>query len=542
DAQVNSPTWLAADDDGDGLSNGAELAAGTNPFKPNSTLQVATVTSNSTTVSLTFPTISQKLYTAQATASLNPLNWQPVSGVSAVGNGNPKTLVCLKSAGSFFRVVVQDQSTPGDQVADWAKIILGYAPGSSIASQSIYDHTSLANALASQNVVTVGATDPYAIQPPDSVTPASDPGVITFTRSGYQSFNSITVPIQKTGTAVEATDYATLPNSVTFPPWVNSVTLNVTPLYNANRNNSTTLTVTAQAGGGYSLGASTSASVTIYPGTVAGAANGTGLAAQYFAGSSASYTNGASLGVATASYTFTPTSSTTGNVVVTYTGAPAVPFAVGSPVTLTFSTGPLFLSTNSYYNGAYNITAVGANTFTIPVSVNGVTLAGAGSGNVTVNPFAAPTNASNFGGLAVTYNYTKLTTTTGTAVISYTGTPSTPFAVNGTATLQFTSGNLFTGSAVGVYDKTHTIAAVTGGTGSGTLTVNITGTAVPNTGTGNASVTPFTAPVVTRVDPTVDFLWGSGQPSNASLQTGTNNNWAARWDGYLVPPTNGTYT
>lgn len=547
DAQLNSPAWLAADDDGDGLSNGAELAAGTNPFKPNSTLQVATVTTNTTSVSLTFPSIQQKLYTAQATASLNPLNWQPVSGVSVVGDGTSKTLVCPKTAGAFFRVVVQDQSTANDQVSDWAKIILGYATGTSISSQSIYNHTTLANALAAQNTVTVSATNPYAIQPPDNVTAASSTGVITFSRSGFQSFSTITIPIQKSGSAVEGTDYATLPSSVTMPPWVNSVTLTVTPLYNPTRTGSATLTVTAQAGANYSLGSATTASVTIYPGTVAGAATGTGLTGQYFAGSNANYTNGATLGAATASYTFTPTpgSSTTGNVVVTYTGAPAVPYAVGSPITLTFSSGPLFLSSNNYYNGTYNITAVGTNTFTIPVSVNGVTLAGSGSGSVSVNPFAAPTNASNFGGLGVTYTYTK-GTNTGTAVITYSSAtpPAVPFAVGGTVTLQFTSGTLFTGSAVGVYDGNYTITAVTGGGTSGTLTVGLTGTALPasQTTSANATLAPFNAPVLTRVDPTVDFLWGSGQPSNASLQTATNNNWSARWDGYLVPPTSGTYT
>jgi uncharacterized protein (DUF1800 family) len=539
DAQVNSSTWLAADDDGDGLSNGAELAAGTNPFKPNSTLQVATVTSNSTTVSMAFPTINKKLYTAQATASLNPLNWQPVAGISVVGDGTSKTLVVPKTAGAFFRVVVQDQSTASDQVADWAKQILGYAPGSSISSQSIYDHISLANALAAQNVVTVSATDPSVTQPGDSVTPPSDLGIITFTRSGYQLFSSITVPILKSGTAIEGTDYAALPNSVTFPPWVSSVTLNITPLFNPSRTNSTTVNVTAQAGGGYTLGAATSASTTIYPAAVA---NGTGLSGAYFGGASASYTNGAGLGVITANYTFTPTSSTTGNAVVTYTGAPAVPFAVGTPVTLTFTTGPLFLSSNNFYNGTYNITAIGTNTFTVPITVNGVTMAGAGSGNVTVNPFSAPTNASNFGGIAVTYSYTKLTTTTGTAVISYNGTPATPFAVNGTATLQFTSGNLFSGSAAGVYDGTYSITAVSGGTGSGTLTVSITGPAVPSTGTGNATLTPFNAPAITRVDPTVDFIWGTQQPTNTSLQTATNNNWAGRWDSFLNPTTTGTYT
>ena len=35
--------WLAGDDDGDGLTNGEEMAAGTNPFSPNSTVKVSSV-------------------------------------------------------------------------------------------------------------------------------------------------------------------------------------------------------------------------------------------------------------------------------------------------------------------------------------------------------------------------------------------------------------------------------------------------------------------------------------------------------------------
>src|SRR5438128_1641167 len=56
DAQINSSTWLAADDDGDGISNGAEIAAGTNPFQAGSTLNVTNVTVDATQIHMTFPT------------------------------------------------------------------------------------------------------------------------------------------------------------------------------------------------------------------------------------------------------------------------------------------------------------------------------------------------------------------------------------------------------------------------------------------------------------------------------------------------------
>src|SRR5215217_7193770 len=50
--QASDPVFLAADNDGDGYSNQAELDAGTNPFDRNSTLRVTTFTQTATTVSL----------------------------------------------------------------------------------------------------------------------------------------------------------------------------------------------------------------------------------------------------------------------------------------------------------------------------------------------------------------------------------------------------------------------------------------------------------------------------------------------------------
>ncbi len=54
DAQVNNEAWLAADDDGDGLTNGAELTAGTNPSRADSTLAISALTADPAFAHLTF--------------------------------------------------------------------------------------------------------------------------------------------------------------------------------------------------------------------------------------------------------------------------------------------------------------------------------------------------------------------------------------------------------------------------------------------------------------------------------------------------------
>src|SRR6476659_3497870 len=46
DAQMANPAWLNADDDGDGIKNGAEIAAGTNPFSNTSTIKINSIVKN----------------------------------------------------------------------------------------------------------------------------------------------------------------------------------------------------------------------------------------------------------------------------------------------------------------------------------------------------------------------------------------------------------------------------------------------------------------------------------------------------------------
>ena len=282
-AQVNDPTWLARDDDGDGLSNGAELAAGTNPFSPASSLSVSSTGLSGGNASLSFASVAGKLYTLQSTSTLtDPTTWTTVSAVTPVsGDGTPKTFTVVQgTAATFYRVVVQDQDTDGDGVSNWAEIVTGFDPTTAHTHGATEDdHTALVNDLAQENVVTVAATKATATQPANTSTVATDTATITITRGGTLHFSAITVPLSWGGTAVAGVDYAALPTSVTFPVKVGVITLTVTPLANANRLTGATVTAVAMPGGGYTIGSAHAASAVISP---AGNTNGTGLTGYYW--------------------------------------------------------------------------------------------------------------------------------------------------------------------------------------------------------------------------------------------------------------------
>ncbi len=432
DAQFNSAFWHTLDDDGDGVSNAGELAAGTNPFAANSTINVTSVNFDGTGTHLAFPTTNGKLYILQSTNTpAVASSWANLSpGVQVLGDGASKTLTAPPGgAAKFFRVMVEDTDTDGDGLSDWAEKTIGYNPESSASNGSANDYTIVAGVsgvLARENIVTIMADNTTATMPPDAMSPATDQASITITRSGVLHFNSITVPLVKSGTALEGSDYDNLPNSITFPPQVNSISLTVNPRANANMHTNITASVKAMPGGGYTVGGPDTASVVIYPAVIP---NGTGLTAKYY---------------------------------------------------------------------------VGANpTFNSPV---------------------------NFGGNSVSYSYTKNTATTGTATITYFGTPgfSTSFP-NNRVNLQFSSGSLIGGA----YDKIYIIANTPLST---TFTVDITGANVPNSGLGNALLNP---PVITRVDPQVDNSWSYGLPNGR--QIASPDNFSVQWETYLSPATAGDY-
>jgi uncharacterized protein (DUF1800 family) len=285
DAQINDPSWLAADDDHDGVTNGNELAAGTNPFDPTSTFKNATPSILNKIISLTFSTEPGKLYVLQYSTDL--VTWSGYNPpIQSIGQGQRLTLTSSVAMGRsmFCRVVVQDVDSDGDGVSDWAEEKLGFDPNSQYTNGSIVDDlTAITEQLTHQNsptTVTVHATKATATQPAlNSV--STDMATLTFTRSG-SNVAAMTVPLRWAGTAVQGVDYyVATPSSVTFPTNATTVGLVVVPLADANLKTGATATVTISSGSSYSISGSGVASAVIYP-----AANpqGTGLTGTYFNG------------------------------------------------------------------------------------------------------------------------------------------------------------------------------------------------------------------------------------------------------------------
>jgi uncharacterized protein (DUF1800 family) len=391
DTQMNDAGWLSQDADGDGINNGSEFVAGTNPFfklPTDANFRPPAVVGNPTTLSLTFPTVPGKLYGAESNMNLVD-TWLKGSLPSVVGDGTNKTLTVPKSAGNFFHVTVTDQTTQGDQVSDWAKFVLGLSPSAPVTSQTSFNSASLAANLQAQNVVSINAVDDSGTQPTDNATPAGDFGVLRITRSGFMTLGSVTVPLSKSGTGVEGVDFAPLPTSLTFPVGVNSLDVKITPLFNASRTTTATVFLTASSpgsvgsSGNYTLGSPSFAGVTIYP---SGNPTGTGLTGSYYVGSNATYNNAANFGGISATYAYTKTGNTV-NATITYAGTPATAFADGNPVILQFTSGNLSTSFNSplVYTIAAPLTAT-----TFKVNFTSASVAATGSGNLTIGSFVAP--------------------------------------------------------------------------------------------------------------------------------------------------------
>ena len=105
-------------------------------------------------------------------------------------------------------------------------------------------------------VVTMAATDP------DASEAGADPGTVAVTRTGATT-SALVVNLSIAGTATNGTDYLTIPSTVTIPSGQASATITVTPISDATAEASETVQVTLVASASYSIGATSSATVTI---------------------------------------------------------------------------------------------------------------------------------------------------------------------------------------------------------------------------------------------------------------------------------------
>ncbi|HEY3856932.1 MAG TPA: DUF1800 family protein [Verrucomicrobiae bacterium] len=286
-----------ADPDGDGFSNRAESIAGTDPFDPNSFPFIPTVGSTSTNFSVTIPCALGKQYQLLSISALGSTNWVLETSVVARSGSNVTLTSPFSAQAKFYRVSISDVDTSGAGMTDWEAYQLGLDPTNPYSNgqqdsngNALSDYAYATNMLASQNVISIVASDNAATEPDLGDTATTD-GQFTVSRGGF-ALNDITVNLGPGGSGagfgVPGLDYLELPTSVFLPAGQSSQTITVLPMANPSLAAPVLAQLQLLPGDNYSVSATNLASVVIYPSTTA---LGTGLLGEYYTNSSTTYTN-----------------------------------------------------------------------------------------------------------------------------------------------------------------------------------------------------------------------------------------------------------
>lgn len=213
-----------ADSDGDGQSNAAESAAGTNPYQANDIIQVTSIVRTGNTVTLQWPSLLGKHYQVECSADLSASTWQDMGETSAGTNNLLSGSLTVSSTHQFFRVRVFDTDTDNDGVSDWEEIQVGYDPNHNGpgacncgANCTCYPTCHCSNlvlrrltySLQAPSYVSITATDANASEP--IRTNPADAGTFTITRSG--GLSNLTVLLSQSG-ATTAADHNAIATSV----------------------------------------------------------------------------------------------------------------------------------------------------------------------------------------------------------------------------------------------------------------------------------------------------------------------------------------
>ncbi|MEO7414241.1 MAG: Calx-beta domain-containing protein, partial [Opitutaceae bacterium] len=193
-----------------------------------------------------------------STASALTINFT-VTGTATAGSDYPSIGTSVTfAAGSATTTLavnpIDDQLVEGEET-----VVLTLANGSgyTVGSPSSATITIQDDDGSSANIA-VSATDPLA----GEIGTGQGAGTFTFTRSGPTS-NALTVNFTVGGTATSGSDYTPLGTTVSFAPGSSTATVSVNVLDDSLTEGDETVVVTLAGGSGYSMGTSSTATVTI---------------------------------------------------------------------------------------------------------------------------------------------------------------------------------------------------------------------------------------------------------------------------------------
>src|SRR5262249_10219260 len=146
-----------------------------NPFDSNSVPVIAVYGHTKTNLTLGMPSALGKQYTLQSVPGLDPASltqWTNEASLIAQTGAVASFTVPISAVPKFFRMQVADVDSDGDGVNDWEEYMVGLNPHLAASNgtldpfgQPLGDLAYVQGKLASQNVVTIVATDPTATQP-----------------------------------------------------------------------------------------------------------------------------------------------------------------------------------------------------------------------------------------------------------------------------------------------------------------------------------------------------------------------------------------
>ena len=255
---ASAPLTPNADPDGDGYTNLQESVAGTQPLDAASHPRLDLSVTDQGEVELRFARVAGKSYQLLSTSDPTQSFWATNFTEIASSSSAYVQLLPRTPERRFFRLVVDDVDSDADGLSDYEERMLGTDPTRDRSDrQDLTDLQRISAQLNAPSSVTVATLDAHLSER------WPEPGLFAVRRTG--GLKPLTVSIEWGGTATRGIDYSADPNTtVTIPMGSREIWVEIRPIADGEPTEPTeTITLTVKPGTGYSLGASTTASISL---------------------------------------------------------------------------------------------------------------------------------------------------------------------------------------------------------------------------------------------------------------------------------------